>query len=127
MESFNCFLNLTIQIYRRIFNNSLFLQAILKGNVMPTYEYKCSNCSYTFEIFQSIKAEPIKVCPKCNGEVKRLIGPGAGPIFKGSGFYQTDYKNSGNTSAKKSPEGKSKPTESKTSTESKTQSRTDKN
>jgi putative FmdB family regulatory protein len=60
---------------------------------MPTYEYKCKQCGYQFELFQSMTAEPVKVCPKCNGEVIRLIGPGAGPIFKGNGFYQTDYKN----------------------------------
>lgn len=61
---------------------------------MPTYEYKCNQCGYVFELFQTMSAEPVKVCPKCKGEVKRLIGPGAGPIFKGTGFYQTDYKNS---------------------------------
>lgn len=60
---------------------------------MPTYDYKCLQCNYTFELFQPMSAEPVKVCPKCNGSVKRLIGSGAGPIFKGSGFYQTDYKN----------------------------------
>ena len=59
---------------------------------MPTYEYECQNCNDRFEIFQNITAEPIKVCPKCNGSVKRLIGTGAGIIFKGSGFYATDYK-----------------------------------
>ncbi len=61
---------------------------------MPTYDYKCSECGYKFELFQTMSADPIDVCPKCNGKVKRLIGAGAGPIFKGSGFYQTDYKNS---------------------------------
>lgn len=60
---------------------------------MPTYDYKCTKCGDTFEIFQSMKDEPIKKCIKCDGEVKRLIGTGAGTIFKGSGFYQTDYKN----------------------------------
>ncbi len=60
---------------------------------MPTYEYKCTECGYVFELFQTMSAEPVKICPKCNGVVKRLIGPGAGPIFKGTGFYQTDYKN----------------------------------
>lgn len=60
---------------------------------MPTYDYKCQECNYTFELFQPMTAEPVKHCPKCNGTVKRLIGTGAGPIFKGSGFYQTDYKN----------------------------------
>jgi putative FmdB family regulatory protein len=61
---------------------------------MPTYEYKCIKCGNVFELFQAMSADPIKNCPKCNGPVKRLIGPGAGPIFKGTGFYQTDYKNS---------------------------------
>jgi putative FmdB family regulatory protein len=58
---------------------------------MPTYEYECQKCG-RFELFQSIKDEPIKRCPKCKGKVKRLIGTGAGIIFKGSGFYLTDYR-----------------------------------
>jgi len=60
---------------------------------MPTYEYKCLDCGNVFEMFQKITDEPAKECPKCKGKVKRLLGAGAGPIFKGSGFYQTDYKN----------------------------------
>jgi putative FmdB family regulatory protein len=61
---------------------------------MPTYDYKCTNCNYTFEYFQPMSAEPLKECPNCKKEfLKRIIGTGAGPIFKGSGFYQTDYKN----------------------------------
>lgn len=76
---------------------------------MPTYEYKCLNCSHTFEMFQSMKDNPIKICPECKGEVKRLIGAGSGPIFKGSGFYHTDYKNSSKTSESKVTE-KAKPT-----------------
>jgi putative FmdB family regulatory protein len=63
--------------------------------MMPTYDYKCMECSHTFEIFQPMSAEHIKQCPNCNGKVRRLIGAGAGTIFKGSGFYHTDYKNSG--------------------------------
>lgn len=59
---------------------------------MPTYEYKCIECGYLFEEFQRITEEPLKICPKCSGSLKRLIGAGAGPIFKGSGFYHTDYK-----------------------------------
>ncbi len=59
---------------------------------MPTYEYECEACGEKFEIFQSIKAEPIKKCPKCGKKVRRLIGAGAGVIFKGSGFYATDYR-----------------------------------
>ncbi len=59
---------------------------------MPTYEYKCEKCGYRFEEFQSITEAPIEVCPECRGKVKRIIGAGAGIIFKGKGFYQTDYK-----------------------------------
>lgn len=60
---------------------------------MPTYEYACTTCGKEFELFQSIKDDPLKVC-KCGqaGAVKRKIGSGAGLIFKGSGFYETDYK-----------------------------------
>ena len=74
---------------------------------MPTYEYKCKKCGNIFEVFQPMSAERIKVCPKCGGEVKRLIGAGSTPIFKGTGFYQTDYKNkpaeSKKTGAKTTP------------------------
>jgi putative FmdB family regulatory protein len=59
---------------------------------MPTYDYECNACSHAFEKFQSIKAKPLKKCPECGGAVRRLIGAGAGVIFKGSGFYETDYK-----------------------------------
>ncbi|HEY4330023.1 MAG TPA: FmdB family zinc ribbon protein [Phycisphaerae bacterium] len=60
---------------------------------MPTYEYECSACGNRFEEFQSITAKPIKKCPKCGKlKVKRLISAGAGFIFKGSGFYITDYR-----------------------------------
>jgi putative FmdB family regulatory protein len=71
---------------------------------LPTYDYKCLKCNKTFEIFQSMKDESLKNCPDCNGELKRLIGAGAGPIFKGSGFYQTDYKNSSKSSETKKSE-----------------------
>lgn len=59
---------------------------------MPTYEYECKKCKRTFDVFQSITAKPLQKCPKCRGSVRRLIGRGAGIIFKGSGFYQTDYR-----------------------------------
>jgi putative FmdB family regulatory protein len=60
---------------------------------MPTYEYICQNCGEKFEVFQSMKDAPIKTCPRCKKRrVKRLVGRGAGVIFKGSGFYETDYK-----------------------------------
>jgi len=58
---------------------------------MPTYDYECEKCGI-FEIFQSIKDDALKECPTCGGPVKRLIGTGAGLIFKGSGFYETDFK-----------------------------------
>lgn len=61
---------------------------------MPTYEYLCEKCGFKFEKFQNMNDEALRKCPKCNGSVKRLIGKGAGIIFKGSGFYSTDYKNS---------------------------------
>lgn len=60
---------------------------------MPTYQYLCGNCGYEFEQFQSITARPLRRCPKCGkSELKRLIGTGSGIIFKGSGFYETDYR-----------------------------------
>jgi len=59
---------------------------------MPTYEYECTSCGHTFERFQSITDEPLKRCPECRCKVRRLIGSGAGIIFKGSGFYETDYR-----------------------------------
>ena len=62
---------------------------------MPTYDYQCDACEHTFEKFQSITAKPIRTCPECGKrKVRRLIGAGAGVIFKGSGFYQTDYRSS---------------------------------
>ena len=61
---------------------------------MPTYEYVCPKCDHAFEQFQSMNDAPLKKCPKCKKlGVKRLIGGGAGLIFKGTGFYITDYKN----------------------------------
>ncbi len=61
---------------------------------MPTYDYVCDHCGHEFELFQSMKEPPVRDCPACHatGEVRRLIGSGAGIIFKGTGFYETDYK-----------------------------------
>ena len=63
---------------------------------MPTYEYTCEACGHGFEKFQPMSAEPVKKCPACGkNKAKRLIGTGAGLIFKGSGFYITDYRDAG--------------------------------
>ena len=59
---------------------------------MPTYEYECQKCGEVLEKFQSMTAKPLATCPSCKGKLKRLISAGAGIIFKGSGFYQTDYR-----------------------------------
>lgn len=61
---------------------------------MPTYDYQCQKCGHRFEVFQSMKDERLTDCPleTCDGSVKRLLGTGAGIIFKGSGFYETDYR-----------------------------------
>ena len=61
---------------------------------MPTYEYECQICGNRFEQFQSMKDAPLRTCPSCGGEVKRLIGTGAGVIFRGPGFYSTSYRRS---------------------------------
>lgn len=60
---------------------------------MPTYDYSCDACKHSFEVFESISAEPQTKCPKCKKKkLRRLFGAGAGLVFKGSGFYQTDYR-----------------------------------
>ncbi len=65
---------------------------------MPTYDYECSKCKKRFEVFQKMSDKPVKECPECGAKAHRLIGTGSGIIFKGSGFYETDYK-------KKTPSG----------------------
>jgi len=60
---------------------------------MPTYSYRCTKCGHEFEEFQSITTSPISFCPECEGLVERIITGGAGLLFKGSGFYITDYRN----------------------------------
>lgn len=59
---------------------------------MPTYEYQCGRCGETLEVFQKITDPPRKRCPKCRGALRRKLGTGAGILFKGSGFYATDYR-----------------------------------
>lgn len=84
---------------------------------MPTYDYKCENCGHTFEQFQSITAGTLRKCPKCGkNALNRLIGTGAGIIFKGSGFYQTDYRSENYKQAQKkeTDSGKEKKEEKKT-------------
>lgn len=88
---------------------------------MPTYEYICDNCQHQFEKFQSIKARPIRKCPKCGKpSVQRLIGAGAGIIFKGSGFYETDYRSE---SYKKAAESEKKDSTSKETKNEKTETK----
>jgi putative FmdB family regulatory protein len=67
---------------------------------MPSYEYQCEKCAHQFDALQKMSDEPLKVCPECKGDLKRLISGGAGVIFKGSGFYQTDYKKNGSSGPK---------------------------
>lgn len=87
---------------------------------MPTYEYKCEACGHTFEKFQSITAAPIKKCPECGkSKVRRLIGTGAGLLFKGSGFYITDYRGDAYNKAAKADSSSSTGGESKSGGESK--------
>ena len=69
---------------------------------MPTYDYVCDACGHEFEEFQMMSAKPLRKCPECNkNKLRRLIGTGAGIIFKGSGFYETDYRSDGYNKDKK--------------------------
>jgi putative FmdB family regulatory protein len=73
---------------------------------MPTYEYECQQCGHTFERFQNITESPVRKCPECGrNRVKRLLGSGAGLIFKGNGFYQTDYRSPAFKEAAKAESG----------------------
>jgi putative FmdB family regulatory protein len=83
---------------------------------MPTYDYECDACGHRFELFQSISADPEKKCPECKKlKLRRLIGTGAAVMFKGSGFYQTDYRSE---SYKKSASADSKTSSSGGSSDS---------
>ena len=85
---------------------------------MPTYDYQCQACGHTWELFQSMNDDPVKSCPKCKKrKAKRLLGVGAGLIFKGTGFYETDYK-SKSGSAKKESSGDSGSSDSSKSSDS---------
>jgi putative FmdB family regulatory protein len=85
---------------------------------MPTYEYHCDACEHHFDEFQSITAEPLKKCPKCRKlKLRRIFGTGAAVLFKGSGFYQTDYRSESYKAAAKAEQEPAKSgTDAKTST-----------
>ena len=93
---------------------------------MPTYDYECQSCHHIYEVFQSITDKPLRKCPECGGKVTRLIGTGAGIIFKGSGFYETDYKRNNTVTAsaggKSSSSADNKNTSSDNSTSNKKKS-----
>ncbi|MBI4846261.1 MAG: zinc ribbon domain-containing protein [Candidatus Omnitrophica bacterium] len=96
---------------------------------MPTYDFKCSDCGHVFEVFQKMNDKPLAKCPKCKKKkARRMIGAGIGIIFKGSGFYETDYKRKENKPSLKN--GTSAADKSKTkdaaSKEVKTEAKTDK-
>ena len=77
---------------------------------MPTYEYKCKNCGSSFEVFQGMNDLPLKTCSSCHTDsLKRLIGKGAGILFKGSGFYETDYRSDSYKKAQKKETESNKP------------------
>ena len=83
---------------------------------MPTYEYECQKCGYHFERFQNMSDKPLQRCPECKGKVKRLIGTGAGLLFKGSGFYITDYRSDNYKNGAKAETSKAKDTGSSSDT-----------
>lgn len=93
---------------------------------MPTYDYACEACSHEFEHFQSITSSPLRKCPECGErKLKRLIGAGAGLLFKGSGFYITDYRSEGYKEAAKkdAPKDKKKDSKDKSSSGKKSKSK----
>ena len=91
---------------------------------MPTYEYECEKCRKTFDFFQSMKDDALKTCPQARckmkkwgkGKVRRLVGTGAGLIFKGSGFYITDYRSEGYKQAAKKDSGETVKSDTKSET-----------
>jgi len=77
---------------------------------MPNYDYECQQCGKRFEVFQSMNDAKLELCqsPNCGGQVKRLLGTGGGILFKGAGFYQTDYRSSSYQEASKAEKGTGK-------------------
>ena len=94
---------------------------------MPTYDYICRACDHAFEEFQSMSAKPLKKCPECGKlKLERLIGTGAGVIFKGSGFYETDYRSdSYKKEAKADSDGGKSDSKSESKTDGKSENMTD--
>ncbi len=83
---------------------------------MPTYDYECDSCGHEFELFQQMSAPVKKKCPECDKlKLKRLIGTGSAVMFKGSGFYETDYRSDSYKKAAKADQESSKPKEKKES------------
>ena len=93
---------------------------------MPTYGYRCASCSYEFEELQKITDDPLVHCPSCHKDtLKRIIGSGAGLMFKGSGFYLTDYKKTSSSSSAPAANSKAKKSESETKSDAKPESKPD--
>ena len=94
----------------------------LEEELMPTYEYECEKCGDRFEIFQGINEEPLGLCRKCKGRLRRLIGTGGAIIFRGSGFYATDYRSEEykrKSNQENKPADSKKPVDSESSADSK--------
>ena len=93
---------------------------------MPTYEYECKDCGHSFDLFQSMTEKRLGKCPQCGGILRRLIGKGTGIIFKGSGFYATDYRSSDYHKKAKEEAGKvEKKDDKKATSESKSKKKKD--
>lgn len=96
---------------------------------MPTYEYKCTKCGNLFELFQKMTAKPVAKCPKCGAKAERQLSGGAGLVFKGSGFYLTDYGRAGQSKPSTDSSASDKPdkpaADKKTPTESKPKKKKD--
>ncbi len=89
---------------------------------MPTYDYRCDACGHEFELFQQMSAPVKKKCPECSKlKLKRLIGTGSGVMFKGSGFYETDYRSDSYKKAAKADRESSKPKEKKSEAKKKSE------
>ena len=95
---------------------------------MPTYGYRCTSCGHQFEVFQRMSDDPVQTCPDCQGKVTRILYP-TGVVFKGSGYYSTDYKGSGSSASSNgsgsSSEGSKSESKSESASESKPESKSE--